>query len=64
MSEEEKSMIDGQQSTEETSDSSETPAITEVTPLNTYNLQPTTPMEVHHHPHVEKNLSKNICLKA
>ena len=64
MSEEEKSMIDGQQSTEETSDSSETPAITEVTPLNTYNLQPTTPMEVHHHPHVEKKSFKEYLLEG
>ena len=47
---EEQSMVDSQQSIEE--------------PLTTYNLQPTTQMEVHHHPHVEKKSFKEYLLEG
>ena len=33
-------------------------------PLTTYNLQPTTQMEVHHHPHVEKKNFKEYLLEG
>ena len=46
----EKSMVDNPQYTEE--------------PLTTYNLQPTTQMEVHHHPHVEKKSFKEYLLEG
>ncbi len=35
-----------------------------VEPLTTYNLQPTTQMEVHHHPHVEKKSFKEYLLEG
>ena len=47
---EEKSMVDSQQSI--------------VEPLTTYNLQSTTQMEVHHHPHVEKKSFKEYILEG
>jgi hypothetical protein len=46
----EKSMVDSPQSIEE--------------PLTTYNLQPTTQMEVHHHPQVEKKSFKEYLLEG
>ena len=46
----EQSMVDSQQSIEE--------------PLTTYNLQPTTRMEVHHHPQVEKKSFKEYLLEG
>jgi hypothetical protein len=69
MSEEEKSMLDDQQSAEEITPSSETHAITESATLSTQQ-ETTNPkqeiktMEVHHHPHVEKKSFKEYLLEG
>jgi len=66
MSEDEKSMVDNQQSTEEITPSSETHAITEpaTQPENTNPQQEIKTMEVHHHPHVEKKSFKEYVLEG
>jgi hypothetical protein len=61
---EELPIVDSPLSMEERVASAETTAIVASEPLTTYHLQPKTPMEVHHHPHVEKKSFKEYLLEG